>query len=209
MQRPDADRVQRIMCHGRPPGAQSGIHSDYGEPVFYSALAVAGHPRSDNRRDRDSAAMNGRKRCRRAAEAGSAAVEAAFIMSALLLAVVGSMEFARALWIYNTMLVAVEQAGRYAMAYYHRPSAICMAQTQASQCPALSDTPLTNCSAGYAQQVLSAYQAPPIGVSVAIDETTSPPTVTICASRSFDFIAPGLLPYGPLELTSSVTVPII
>ena len=153
--------------------------------------------------------MNGRKRSRRATEAGSAAVEAAFIMSALLLAVVGSVEFARALWIYNTMLIAVEQAGRYAMAYYHRPSAICMAQTQAPRCPALSDTPLTNCSAEYAQQVLSAYQAPPIGVSVAIDETTSPPTVTICASRSFDFIAPGLLLYGPLELTSRVTVPII
>jgi len=67
------------------------------------------------------------------AEAGAAAVEAAIIMSALVLAVVGSVEFARALWTYNIMLIAVEQAGRYAMAYYHRPFAICMAQIQASQ----------------------------------------------------------------------------
>jgi len=111
--------------------------------------------------------------------------------------------------IYNTMLIAVEQAGRYAMAYNHRPPAVCMAQTQASQCPTLSATPLANCSAGYAQQVLSAYRAPAIGVSVAVDTTASPPTITICASHSFDFIAPQLLPYGPLDLTTRVTVPII
>jgi Flp pilus assembly protein TadG len=153
--------------------------------------------------------MNSRKRSGQAAEAGSAAVEAALIMSALLLAVVGAVETARALWTYNTMLIAVEQAGRYAMMYNHRPPAICVTQAQVPQCPALSDTPLANCSAWYAQQVLAAYQAPSIGVSVAVDTTTSPATVTICASHSFDFIAPKLLSYGPLDLVSSVTVPII
>jgi Flp pilus assembly protein TadG len=153
--------------------------------------------------------MTARNRRQHATDTGSAAVEAAFIMSVLLLAVVGGVEFARALWVYNTMLIAVEQAGRFAMAYNHRAPATCMAQTQAAQCPPLSDTPLANCSASYAQQVLSAYQAPPIGVSVSIDDASSPPTITICASRSFDFIAPQLLPYGPLGLTSSVTVPMI
>jgi hypothetical protein len=107
------------------------------------------------------------------------------------------------------MLIAVEQAGRYAMVYNHRPTTICMAQTQAPQCPALSNTPLANCSALYAQQVLAAYHALAISVSAAVDTTTSPPTVTICASHSFDFIAPQLLPYGPLDLMSSVTVPVI
>ena len=153
--------------------------------------------------------MNCCRPSRRAAEAGSSAVEAAFIMSVLPLALVGAVEFARALWIYNTMLIAVEQAGRYAMAYNHRPPAVCMAQTQASQCPALSDTPIANCTAWYAQQVLAAYRTLPIGVSVSVDTTTSPATVTICASHSFDFIAPHLLPYGPLDLMSSVTVPMI
>jgi Flp pilus assembly protein TadG len=153
--------------------------------------------------------MNRRKRSGHAAEAGSAAVEAALIMSVLLLAVVGSVETARALWTYNTMLIAVEEAGRYAMVYNHRPPAICVAQTQASQCPALSDMPLANCSAWYAQQVLAAYRTPSISVSVAVDPTTSPGTVTICASHSFDFIAPHLLPFGPLDLMSSVTVPLI
>ena len=69
--------------------------------------------------------MNSRKRPGHAADAGSAAVEAALIMSALLLAAVGTVETARALWTYNTMLIAVEQAGRYAMMYNHRPRAIC------------------------------------------------------------------------------------
>ncbi len=152
-------------------------------------------------------------RCRKpfwcAAETGTAAVEAAVIMSVLLLAVVGSVEAARALWTYNTMLIAVEEAGRYAMVSIHHPPAICVAQTQASQCPALSDTPLANCSAWYARQVLAAYWSPAISVSVAVDTTTSPTTMTICASHSFDFVAPQLLPYGPLDLVSSVTVPII
>ena len=104
--------------------------------------------------------MNSRKRSGQPAEAGSAAVEAALIMSALLLGVVSAVETTRALWTYNTMLIAVEQAGRYAMMYNHRPPAVCVAQTQASQCPALSNTPLANCSAWYARQTLAAYRGP-------------------------------------------------
>jgi hypothetical protein len=153
--------------------------------------------------------MKSRKRSSHTAEAGTAAVEAALIMSALLLAVVGAVETARVLWTYNTMLIAVEQAGRYAMMYNHRPPAVCLPQTQAPRCPALSNTPLANCSAWYAEQALAAYRAPAIGVSVAVDTATSPATITICASHSFDFIAPLLLRYGPLDLVSSVTVPII
>ena len=153
--------------------------------------------------------MNTRKRSSHAAEAGTAAVEAALIMSVLLLAVVGAVEAARAMWTYNTMLIAVEQAGRYAMMYNHRPPAICPTQTQASQCPVLSNTPIANCSAWYAQQVLAAHRGPAINVSVTVDTTAAPATITICAGHSFDFIAPQLLPYGPLELMSSVTVPMI
>jgi len=153
--------------------------------------------------------MNWLKRRRCGADKGTAAVEGALIMSTLLLAVVGSVEFARAFWTHNTMVLAVQQAGRYAMVYNHHPSMTCGAQSQASNCPTLSDTPLANCSAWYALQVLSAYRAPPIGVSVAVDATTSPPTTTICASYSFDFVAPQLLPYGPLDLTSRVTVPLL
>jgi Flp pilus assembly protein TadG len=153
--------------------------------------------------------MNDRAPARRGAEEGTAAVEAGVTMSVLLLLIVGSVEFGRAFWSYNTMLLAVEEAGRYAMVYNHGPPETCSAQSQASQCPTLSNTPLANCSAGRVQQVMSAYQAPNVGVSVRENTTVSPATMTICASYSFDFIAPQLLPYGPLNLTSQVTVPLI
>jgi Flp pilus assembly protein TadG len=130
-------------------------------------------------------------------------------MSTLFLAVVGTVECARALWTYNTMLVAVEQAGRYAMTSNYRPPAVCSAQVQAAQCPALSTIPQANCAAWYARQVLGAYRAPGVAVSAALDAATSPPTMTICASYSFDFVAPQLLPYGPIQLTSRVTVPVL
>jgi Flp pilus assembly protein TadG len=153
--------------------------------------------------------MNDGAPSRRGAEEGAAAVEAAVTMSVLLLLIVGSIEFGRALWTYNTMLLAVEQAGRYAMVHNQGSPDTCAAQSQASQCPTLSNTSLANCAAGRVQEVLSAYQAPNIGVSVRENATVSPATMTICASYSFEFLAPRLLPYGPLHLTSQVTVPLI
>lgn len=143
------------------------------------------------------------------AEDGSAAAEASVIMSILLLLVVGSMEFGRAFWIHNTMLFAVEEAGRYAMTYKHAAGLACPTQSQAANCPPQSNTSVANCSAALVQQVLSAYQVNNISVSVSEDATTVPGTVTVCASYSFDFIAPQILPYGPLNLTSQVTVPLI
>jgi Flp pilus assembly protein TadG len=145
----------------------------------------------------------------RSGEEGSAAAEASIVMSVLLLLVVGSMEFGRAFWTANTMLLAVEEAGRYAMTYRHEPASNCAAQSQAASCPLLSSTPVADCSASLAQQILSDYQLPDIAVSVSEDTMTSPSTITVCASYSFDFIAPGLLPYGPLHLARQVTVPLI
>jgi len=130
--------------------------------------------------------MSGQSRSWYAADDGAAAVEAALVMTVLLLLVTGSIEFAQALWTNNTMLLAVEEAGRYAMVHSQGQSATCAAQTQASHCPALSATPIANCAAWAAEQVLSAYQAPNIGVSVSEDTTSTPATVTICASYSFN-----------------------
>lgn len=151
-------------------------------------------------------------RCRplaSAAEEGAAAAEAAVIMPVLLLAMIGVFEFGRAFWTYNTMQLAIEDAGRYAMVYNHGSPAACGAQQQASNCPSLSNTSLANCAAWHAKQVLSAYQLPDISVSVQEDASSSPATATVCASFSFNFNAPRLLPYGPLELTSRVTVPLL
>jgi len=153
--------------------------------------------------------MNGSGPLRHGAEEGSVAVEAGIIVSVLLMLLVGSVEFGRALWISNTMLLAVEDAARYAMVYNHGSLETCAAQSQASLCPTLSNTPLANCSAERVQYVLSAYQAPSIDVSVNEDTTSSPATITVCASYSFDFVVPQFLPYGPLSLTRQITVPLI
>lgn len=141
----------------------------------------------------------------RRAQDGATAVELGVIMSVLLLLILGSVEFGRAFWTYNTMLLAVEEAGRFAMVYKHGRPETCTIQRQAADCPTLSNTPLANCSATRAQQVLAAYDVRNIAVSVREDSAT----ITICASYSFDFIAPRLLPYGPLNLTSRIAVPVI
>jgi Flp pilus assembly protein TadG len=153
--------------------------------------------------------MSGSPPPRFGAEEGAAVVEASLIMGVLFLLVFGSVEFGRAFWTYNTMLLAVEEAGRYAMTHSHGPSETCSAQSQALNCPLLSDTPLANCSAARARQVLSAYQVGSVEVSVGEDAINLPNTMTICASSTFGFTAPNLLPFGPLDLMSWVTVPLI
>jgi len=153
--------------------------------------------------------MNVQKRSWYRAEAGAAAVEAALIMGVLLLMIAGSIEFAQALWTNNTMLLAVEQAGRYAMVHNNAAPTTCSAQQQASHCPVLSATPLANCAASWAEQVLSSYQIPNIGISASEDTTSTPNTMTICASYSFNFIAQRLFPEDFLDLTARVTVPLI
>jgi Flp pilus assembly protein TadG len=143
------------------------------------------------------------------AEEGTAAVEAGLIVGVLLLLIVGSVELGRALWTYNTMVLAIEEAGRYAMVHRDGSTGTCAAQSQASLCPTLSNTALANCSAARARQVFSAYQAGDIEVSVNEDTTSSPGTLTICASSTVGFVAPLLFPLGQLDLTSRVTVPLI
>jgi TadE-like protein len=138
---------------------------------------------------------------------GSAAVESSIILSALLLLIVGSIEFGRVLWTESTMLLAVQEAGRFAMISNDAPSMSCNGQAQTPSCPAPSNTPLANCAAALAQQVLSSYQVANIEISVKEDQTSTPATITICARHSFGFAAPGLLPFGPLSLKSQVTVP--
>ncbi len=136
-------------------------------------------------------------------------VETSIILSALLLMIVGSIEFGRAVWTENTMLLAVQEAGRFAMISDAALPLSCGAQSPAASCPTPSDTPLANCVAALAQRVLSAYRVANVAISVKEDQTSSPATITVCTSHTFDFAAPTLLPYGPLGLKSQVTVPLM
>jgi Flp pilus assembly protein TadG len=141
-------------------------------------------------------------------EDGATAVEAAIVLSAFLLLTLGMAEFAMAYWNYSTMLVAVDEAGRYAMVYNQGPPTACGAQTQATGCPTLTSNAVANCAAAQAQTVLTNYSAPS-SVAVSVSQTAgSPATMTICGSYTFNFIAPTLLPYGPISLKRQVTVPL-
>jgi Flp pilus assembly protein TadG len=141
-------------------------------------------------------------RSRRGKEEGSAVVEAAFVMPILLLFVIGSVEFGRALWTYHTMLLAVEEAGRYAMVYAASPSLL----TSAS-CPNVTTVTLANCAKAKADAYLAAYGGTGISISPPSEDTSTPKNLTITATYTFNFITPILLPFGPISLTSQVIVP--
>jgi hypothetical protein len=106
------------------------------------------------------------------------------------------------------MLLAVQEAARYAMISSNAPLTGCGAQHPGPSCPTASTTSLASCAAARAQQVLSAYQATNIDVSAHEDHASTPATMTVCASHTLVFVAPALLPFGPLNLTSQVTVPL-
>ena len=147
--------------------------------------------------------MSWGEKLRRGKEEGSAAIEAAIVLPVLLLAVIGSVEFGRGLWTYHTMLLAVEEAGRYAMVYAASPSLL----TSAS-CPNVGTVTLQNCAVAKAYAYLAAYDGNGISVTSSEDAST-PPNMTIQATYTFNFIDPLLLPFGPINLSSQVTVPTI
>jgi len=137
---------------------------------------------------------------RRGKEEGSAAIEAAVVLLVLPLFLIGSVEFGRALWMGHTMLLAVEEAGRYAMVYGASPSLL----TSAS-CPNVATVSLGNCAVAKANAYLADYGG--TGVNVTSSAATS--TLTIQATYTFNFIDPILLPFGPITLSNQVTVPTI
>lgn len=137
---------------------------------------------------------------RRGKEEGSAAIEAAVVLLVLPMFLIGSVEFGRALWMGHTMLLAVEEAGRYAMVYGASPSLL----TSAS-CPNVATVSLANCAVAKANAYLANYGG--TGVNVTSSAATS--TLTIQATYTFNFIDPILLPFGPITLSNQVTVPTI
>jgi Flp pilus assembly protein TadG len=136
-------------------------------------------------------------------ECGSAVIEAAFILPLLLLLMIGGVEFARAFWTYHRMLLAVEEAGRYAMVYSASPGLL-----TSTSCPSASTVTLSNCAVSRANQYLASYGATGVSVSSSQD-TATPPNLTIAATFAFNFLFPALLPYGPITLTSQVKVPLV
>jgi Flp pilus assembly protein TadG len=121
---------------------------------------------------------------------GAAAVEAALVLPVLFLFVLGIVQFGMALWQWNTMLLAVEQAGRYVM-INNTSCGVSCAETQM-------------------QAVLSGASVcttPTSGQMCVSASTTSggtPSTMTLAAAYSFSPLAF----FQPFTITSQGTVPL-
>jgi hypothetical protein len=78
-------------------------------------------------------------------ESGSVAVELAVTLSALLFLILGAIQFSIVFWNWNSMLLAVEEAGRYVMLYN--------STNFPNGPPGCADT-LANCAVSWANQNL-------------------------------------------------------
>ena len=130
-----------------------------------------------------------RRAHRRRGDEGAAAVEAALVLPVLFLFILGIVQFGMALWQWNTMLLAVEQAGRYVMINNASCGVTC-AETQM-------------------QAVLSGASVcttPTSGQMCVSASTTagSPSTMTLAAAYNFSPVAF----FQPLTITSQGTVPL-
>ena len=118
---------------------------------------------------------------------GAAAIEAAFVLPLLFLFVLGIVQFGNALWQWNTMLLAVEQAGRYVMVN--------------------NSTCNTSCAETQMQAVLSsaAVCTTPTSGQMCVNATASAGTMTLSAAYSF---SPFAAFFQPFTITSQGTVPL-
>jgi Flp pilus assembly protein TadG len=118
---------------------------------------------------------------------GTAAVEAALIAPVLFFAIFGIIELGTAFWQWNTMLLAVEQAGRYVM-------------VNNSSCD-------VSCAETQMQAVLPAASVctTPNAGQICVNASTSASSMTLTTAYSFNLLSL----FGPFTITSQGTVPLI
>lgn len=139
-------------------------------------------------------------------EDGATAVEAAIILTAFMLLIFGMVQFAQIFWTWNTMLLAIEEGGRYGMIY--NPTNF---PNGPPGCAANRAT-LSNCAVAQANTVLAAFPSPNVAVSCYAGPsnctTVTATTMTLQGKFTVNFVTPVLLPFGPITLTSQYTVPL-
>src|ERR1700757_3418083 len=113
--------------------------------------------------------MRHRRRLR-GSEEGAAAAETAIILSAFTLVIFGIVQFALVFWTWNTMMLGLEEGGRYAMVY--NPTTYPNGPPAAS-CSATPAT-LANCAVAQANATLSSYPS----LSVTVSCTAGPVNCT-------------------------------
>jgi Flp pilus assembly protein TadG len=141
-----------------------------------------------------------RRKPRRGSEEGATAVEVALIISVLVFLIFGIIEFGMTLWNWNTMVLAVEDAGRYVMVKYAGGStcdttcAVGQMQTTLATAPG---TVSTTCTTPAADQIC-------LSANTTAGTAPNPSTMTLTAAYGFKVI--GLSP--TYTLTSQATFPL-
>ena len=149
-------------------------------------------------------------------EDGTTAVEMAFVLVVAFPFMIGMVEFARAYWNWHSLVLAASEASRYAMINATNGSlAACPAPSPAptingctSGSSTYSSSNLPNCAAHQTNQSLIGFPASSVSITITC-AGSSPATMTVAATYNFDFIVPGLLPYGPITLTGTALVPLM
>jgi len=137
-----------------------------------------------------------RKNPRRRWDGGAAAVEAALVLPVLFLFIFCIVEFGRVAWQWNTMLLAVEQAGRWAMINNADTNLVSDVESQMKKVlptAAVCTTPTPD------QMCVSVTCNP-----TSCTSTTSTPTLTLTAAYNFNPVAF----FSPFTITSQGTVPL-
>jgi Flp pilus assembly protein TadG len=130
---------------------------------------------------------------RRDWEEGATAVEAAISLGVLAFLIFGIIDFGMALWQWNTMVLAVEQAGRYAMVNNATITpATAEAQMQAVLTSASISCPLPSSPAAGNWYICATTNA------------GTPPTMSLSVSYGYSII--GLA--GPFRVAAQATVPL-
>jgi Flp pilus assembly protein TadG len=132
----------------------------------------------------------GRERRRRGWDDGATTVEAAIIFSVLITLVFGIIQFGLAFWQWNTMMLAVQQVGRYAMINNTATAGDAETQMQNILCSASCVCPQT---AGN----LCVYATTATGTA------PDPSTITLTATYAYSLLG---IP-GAFTVTSQGTFP--
>lgn len=136
------------------------------------------------------------KQPRRGAREGATAVETAIVIAVLMTLIFGIIEFGMALWQLNTMELAVQQAGRWAL--INNTDASLVTDTEAQMIAILPSASTTCTGVPAANQIC-------ISASTTAGVSPAPSTMTLTASYGFNVL--GIT--GTQVLTSQATVPLI
>ena len=132
---------------------------------------------------------------RRGSDEGATAVEAALIISVLMFLIFGILEFGIALWNWNTMVLAVEDAGRYVMVH------TCLTCTPCDPSCAMSQMQATLATA---PATVSTTCNTPTADQICLNAVGTPSTMILTAAYGFKVI--GLSP--TYTLTTQATFPL-